>query len=161
MGCQPQAALATVAVSAVVTVATFAPGPIGFLGAAQARAAHPHTTTQTAPPPLTFGAPKAQPGFSMPASAGQNVEGMTAGPDGSVWITTDGGSSGRIIHVSPKGTITAYAIPTTSAPNAGGGPGSTSLPGDLVKGPDGNLWFVESTSSFHAGSIQGDSAVVR
>jgi virginiamycin B lyase len=66
---------------------------------------------------------------------------IAAGPDQNLWFTEGGGSSGvssiyggQIDRIAPDGTISAYQIPS---PN--------SEPYRLVSGPDGNLWFTEST----------------
>ena len=63
---------------------------------------------------------------------------ITAGPDGAMWYTIDGPSlisdSGchgtfGIGRVTTSGVVTTYTDPAVV------------LPGDIVAGPDGNLWF--------------------
>ena len=54
--------------------------------------------------------------------------GVCFGPDQNVWFTV-GNQVGRI---TPAGVVTRFSVPTL---NAG--------PGDIVTGPDGNLWFLE------------------
>ena len=66
---------------------------------------------------------------------------LTAGPDGNLWFTYGGGSygissvyGGQIDRITPSGTISEYQIPSQN-----------SEPHRIVSGPDGNLWFTEST----------------
>ena len=59
--------------------------------------------------------------FTLPSSG---VAGLTAGPDGNLWITT----GTQILRMTPQGSVTGQF----SAP---GGPGS------ITAGPDGNSWF--------------------
>jgi len=61
---------------------------------------------------------------------------ITAGPDGAVWFTADG-SPALICRMTTAGEVTAF--PVVSAP---GGPLH-----DICLGPDGNLWFTESSPS--------------
>jgi virginiamycin B lyase len=58
---------------------------------------------------------------------------ITAGPDGALWFTENGGGVGNNIgRITTAGMITEYATPT---PNSG--------PYGITSGPDGALWFVE------------------
>jgi streptogramin lyase len=58
-------------------------------------------------------------------------QGITAGPDGNLWITEY--RANQIGRITPAGGITEFPIPTA---NSG--------PWDIAAGPDGNLWFTES-----------------
>jgi hypothetical protein len=60
--------------------------------------------------------------------------GITAGPDGNLWVTEFSGQ--RIGKITPAGTITEYPIPTVA-----------SYPWGITAGPDGNLWFTESNGN--------------
>jgi streptogramin lyase len=97
--------------------------------------AHPPSTG-----PLGLGPPLASSELPGPGS-------ITAGPDGNIWFTNGGSDvgvssvyGGQIDRVTPTGTVSEYQIPS---PN--------SEPNDLVAGPDGDLWFTEST--LHGGVI--------
>jgi virginiamycin B lyase len=97
--------------------------------------AHPPSTG-----PLGFGPPLETSDLPGPGS-------ITAGPDGNIWFTNGGSDvgvsgvyGGQIDRITPAGTVSEYQIPS---PN--------SEPNDLVAGPDGNLWFTEST--LHGGVI--------
>ncbi|MDX2038917.1 MAG: Ig-like domain-containing protein [Isosphaeraceae bacterium] len=69
---------------------------------------------------------------------GQAIAGLTVGPDGNLWFTSnthtgiDTGS--KVGRMTPDGTIVTFAIP-------GGVDGF----GSIVTGSDGNLWFAESS----------------
>lgn len=65
--------------------------------------------------------------FSFPKNQSFSPRWMTAGPDGALWFTEDGGWIGRIdVH----GKITEYELP---APKG--------RPWGIEHGPDGALWF--------------------
>ncbi len=75
--------------------------------------------------------------------AGAPPNSITAGPDGNLWFTgtfinfQPGGQmtlSGSIGRVTPAGVVTMFAVPA----NVG--------PGQIIAGPDGNLWFTDVTS---------------
>ncbi len=66
--------------------------------------------------------------FNLPD--GTNPMGITAGPDGALWIALSGSNS--IGRLTATGTLTQYVLPT---PNA--------LPFEIIKGSDGALWFTE------------------
>jgi streptogramin lyase len=97
--------------------------------------AHPSSTG-----PFGFGPPLGSSELPGPGS-------ITAGPDGNIWFTNGGSDvgvsgvyGGQIDRITPTGAVSEYQIPS---PN--------SQPDDLVAGPDGNLWFTEST--VHGGVI--------
>jgi len=67
------------------------------------------------------------------------VTDITAGPDGNLWLLTNGGESlnpDGIAKITPSGTFTNY--PLTD-------PG---LLTDIAPGPDGNLWYIRSREPF-------------
>jgi virginiamycin B lyase len=55
---------------------------------------------------------------------------ITTGPDGNLWFTEN--VAGKVGRVTPSGTITEFATPT-----------SGSGPDFITTGLDGNLWFTE------------------
>jgi streptogramin lyase len=74
--------------------------------------------------------------FSAGISPGAVPYVITAGPDGNLWFTENGGNRiGRI--TPPTGFVTEFS--------AGISPGA-GLYG-ITAGPDGNLWFTESTGN--------------
>ncbi len=109
--------------------------------------------------------------FDVPSGAIRQPVAITAGPDGNVWFAEAGGGIGRI---TPNGSITEFTAPTDSNPFAitTGGDGNLwyssttnhkigkvtptgtitevdtpaqqgELPA-ITRGPDGNVWFLES-----------------
>ncbi len=54
---------------------------------------------------------------------------LTAGPDGSVWVSS---LPHQIARITPAGRITVYRVQTTAAPAA------------MTVALDGTLWFTES-----------------
>lgn len=65
--------------------------------------------------------------FAIPG-AGSRPTGITAGPDGNIWITETG--SDQIARVTPAGVVVEYGLMDLG-----------SRPSDITTGPDGNLWF--------------------
>jgi streptogramin lyase len=55
---------------------------------------------------------------------------LTAGPDGNIWFSDP--YANQIGNITPDGTVTEYAVPT-----------SASFPAGITTGPDGNIWFTE------------------
>ena len=72
--------------------------------------------------------------FRTGISAGSELYGLTAGPDGNLWFTEFQGS--RIGRITPAGpnTVTEFSA----------GISAGSLPDRITAGPDGNLWFTEN-----------------
>jgi streptogramin lyase len=64
------------------------------------------------------------------AILGGGPRGITAGPDGNIWVAEAGGN-GAIARMTPEGVVTEFDLNLT--------PGD---PWDITAGPDGNLWFV-------------------
>jgi streptogramin lyase len=92
--------------------------------------------------------------LAMPAAAaaideyaitsGSNPGSITAGPDGALWFTLEGGD-GAIGRMTTTGIHTnTYPLPPCSV-----GPCSSSVPpvDQIVTGPDGNLWFTMTRSN--------------
>ncbi len=76
--------------------------------------------------------------FPLPAST-TGLGSITAGPDGNLWFTemvsgpaSPGGQIVQIGRITPTGTVTEFPLPA-----------STTIPGSITAGPDGNLWFTE------------------
>jgi virginiamycin B lyase len=90
---------------------------------------------------LSFETPALQRGARRPltftpfesAVLGTAAQDLTVGPDGNLWITTQG-NPGTIVRMSPKGVSNAFTYPV-------GDNGSLSL--SITPGPDGALWFVD------------------
>lgn len=70
--------------------------------------------------------------FKVPTSNAATDD-ITTGPDGNLWFTLDSSDVSRIGRITPSGTITLFAFPST-------GNDYLYLSG-ITKGPDGNLWF--------------------
>lgn len=92
--------------------------------------------------------------FSVPqptsATGGVSLLGITSGSDGNIWFTQttfDGtatvGQIGRIITLgsNPASGIQRFSIQMFRIPSG------KSLPAMITSGPDGNLWFTESTET--------------
>jgi streptogramin lyase len=70
-------------------------------------------------------------GFPYGTNA-SNVDGLTVGPDGSLWVVDTGQNA--ILHVSISGELLGqFAVPTAGA-----------LAANIALGSDGNLWFTEN-----------------
>src|SRR5207248_1690576 len=65
--------------------------------------------------------------------------GITAGQDGNVWFTADGG----IGRITPAGVVTEFRAGITAGSGLSG----------ITAGPDGNLWFTESDETLVIGRI--------
>ncbi len=64
-------------------------------------------------------------------------------------------SGSAIGRITPAGRITEYPLPSTD-------PGNDSYPGGIAAGPDGNMWFTETTSRYsRRGTVHVRSAVAR
>src|SRR5204862_4892249 len=83
--------------------------------------------------------------YTSPTS-GAGASALTVGPDGNIWFAEQGAN--KIGKVTPDGTITEYPIPdTTQDIGFSSGPVSVGAsPADLVAGPDGAIWFTESST---------------
>jgi virginiamycin B lyase len=72
-----------------------------------------------------------------PPSAGYFPTGVTAGPDGNLWVTEVPrgleATGGKVAKVTTSGVFTEYTIPSAK-----------SLPRLITEGQDGNLWFIDA-----------------
>jgi hypothetical protein len=73
---------------------------------------------------------------------------MTAGADGNLWVAGWDGNieSGGISRVTPTGTFTDF-------PFTGAFKSSSSSVGEMVKGPDGAVWFTAGSSEYGAQGV--------
>ena len=75
--------------------------------------------------------------FSAPASVvgyGGWATGITAGPDGQMWMVLEGG----VARIAPDGSMAAYPIASSSY---------FGLSGAIITGPDGQLWIADERSA--------------
>ena len=77
----------------------------------------------------------------FPAPAHLGIGGMVAGPDGNMWVTLSGGAypparsrPSAIARVTPNGEMTLFKA----------GLRKGSVPGGIVAGADGDLWFTDT-----------------
>lgn len=68
---------------------------------------------------------------------------ITPGPDGNLWLTENDFLTGEgfITRVTTSGVTTRFPVPTTNFHPFG------DTMSDIIAGPDGNLWFAESTGN--------------
>ncbi len=87
--------------------------------------------------------------YAIP-TVGANASALTLGPDGNIWFVEQ--DADKIGEITPTGAITEYAIPNTagSSPlsnnSVDGADGTPAQPTSIVTGPDGALWFTESSA---------------
>jgi streptogramin lyase len=86
--------------------------------------------------------PVPSPDTSSSDTTGGAASGITTGPDRNIWVSQD--AYNAIVRINPTThAITEFPISTTPGelliPAAGVGPGS------IAAGPDGNIWFTESS----------------
>jgi uncharacterized repeat protein (TIGR01451 family) len=67
-------------------------------------------------------------------TAGSQLWGIAAGPDGNVWFAER--IVNKIGRITPTGVVTEFTVPT-----------ATSQPDGLAGGPDGNVWFTEDAGN--------------
>jgi virginiamycin B lyase len=67
--------------------------------------------------------------FALPDANG-HVSALTSGPDGNIWFTDS--AAHRIGRITPAGTITEFAL------------SSSSSPAHITAGHDGSLWFTDN-----------------
>ena len=79
----------------------------------------------------------------FPVPQNTNVESVTTGPDGNVWFTLfqlqvgpTYGMPSDIGRITPNGTISLFPLPSTNE-----------IPGAITTGPDGNLWFTDTSGT--------------
>jgi len=88
--------------------------------------------------------------FPLPGPS-NGFPGIATGPDGNLWLSAspyDGAHPARILKVTTEGAATAF--PLAAGVSAG----------NLVGGPDGNLWFVERNATLSGiGRITPDGVI--
>jgi len=81
--------------------------------------------------------------------AGGSPRSIAAGPDGNLWFNDQGATVKAIGRITPEGTITEFSGGSRCSSSApvlpvcSGSLYAGSKPGDVVGGPDGNLWFAD------------------
>ncbi len=70
--------------------------------------------------------------FTIPPPDSQ-PSGFVSGPDGALWFTER--TANKLGRITPSGTVTEYALPTSST--------FGSQPYNITLGADGALWFTE------------------
>jgi streptogramin lyase len=66
---------------------------------------------------------------------------ITSGPDGALWCT---GVAGELTRITTTGVVTEFTVPALPPPSPRTPIGSP-VPGTIIAGPDGNLWFTGQT----------------
>jgi virginiamycin B lyase len=77
--------------------------------------------------------------YSRGITPTEEPDGIAAGPDGAMWFTECEPYGSYHIHESKIGRITTTGKISEYSKGLSGSSG----PGDIVAGPDGNMWFVE------------------
>jgi virginiamycin B lyase len=97
--------------------------------------------------------------YTIPTS-NASASAITVGPDGNLWFVEEAAS--KIGKVTPAGDITEYPIPNTleDVGFASGPLEVSATPTSLVTGPDGAIWFTES-STHSIGRITTDGVLSR
>lgn len=85
--------------------------------------------------------------FRIPT--GGEPDGLAVGPDGNLWFAD---SFDRIGRITPFGKITLFSKGITRHPGARR-PSTSSVPGGIAAGPDGNLWFAETNGLDGRGAV--------
>ena len=89
--------------------------------------------------------------FSAGITPGANPGAMAAGPDGNMWFTESRwkedilSAPSQVAKITPAGVVTEY----------GTGIGAHQRAKAIVAGPDGNVWFVESSFEFPNNTYRG------
>jgi streptogramin lyase len=81
--------------------------------------------------------------FNAGIPSGLAISALAAGPDGNLWFTLEGGfgppaaahGDSAIGRITPEGVVTIFTA----------GLRKRSTPREILVGPDGNLWFTDST----------------
>lgn len=75
--------------------------------------------------------------FPMPTKPINSLNGIATGSDGNLWVTRESlnGQDDEIDKVTTTGVETRYPI------------GTSKVPGDIILGPDGAMWFAELSAN--------------
>ncbi len=79
--------------------------------------------------------------FSIPLVALVQPDGITTGADGKLWFAET--AAYKIGRMTPAGVVTEFPLPATTLP--AGSSGSPPGPTAITAGPDGALWFTETS----------------
>ena len=71
------------------------------------------------------------------------------GSDGNLWVSNGNNSNPEIDRITPNGVITRFAMPSQV----------TTVPGNLVDGPDGDVWFLSNGVQALIGKISNSGVV--
>jgi streptogramin lyase len=74
--------------------------------------------------------------YQLTSAQGMSVGGISAGPDGDLWISTWLASDDYVFRVTTTGSATYRVLPTSYA-----------RPFGIIAGPDGNVWTVEQADN--------------
>jgi streptogramin lyase len=102
---------------------------------------------------------------------GDNLDGITSGPDGNLWFTEDTNVSDgtgvpaisidKLVRITPHGTFTEFPLTATNSTIVAARSDPTTvtdgLPEAITSGPDGNLWFTEAITATPYG---GDGTII-
>jgi virginiamycin B lyase len=66
------------------------------------------------------------------------ISSLAAGPSGVIWFAVDQ-EGGYVERMNAERSVEAFAVPSGDGPNVP----KESEPGQLIAGPDGNMWFID------------------
>lgn len=80
--------------------------------------------------------------------------GIVSGPDGNLWFPVSGRKSRRpaIVRITPGGEMTRFPLPPRPNGSSYTGVGEIVVGPEIVRGPDGNLWFGAGVAHLKGGS---------
>lgn len=87
----------------------------------------------------------------LPSSVQGGIDVMVGAPDGSLWLGASNSQGGLLLRMTPAGQFTTFQVPgppPPTSPGGRGGPGQPIpvVPTALIVGPDGDIWFIQSTN---------------
>jgi streptogramin lyase len=126
--------LSILAVVQVGALLRRAPGQAAISGQPTLATGAPGQAAISGQPTLATGAPGTISEVPLPTAGANDLNSITAGPDGNLWFTeqSSSGNVKNIGRITPQGVITEFPVSTTY-----------SGPLSIAAGPDGNLWFTE------------------